>query len=50
VIPASLFPPTPDKVIEGIQLMFEAGIKLGTTIAQLVGDYVLTVFRFLIKW
>lgn len=48
MIPTSLFPPTPDKVIEGIQIMADAGIKLGTTIAQLVIDYVVTVFRFVV--
>lgn len=44
----SLVPPTPDKVIAGFQVMAEAGIKLGSTIAQLVVDYVVTVFRFLV--
>ena len=46
--PASLFPPTPDKIIGGIQIMGDAGIKLGSTIAQLVIDYVVTVFRFIV--
>lgn len=45
---ASLIPPTPDKIIAGVQLMADAGIKLGTTIAQLVVDYVVTVFRFVV--
>lgn len=45
---ASLFPPTPDKIIGGIQVMGDAGIKLGSTIAQLVIDYVVTVFRFIV--
>jgi len=44
----SLVPPTPEKIIEGIQVMGDAGIKLGSTIAQLVIDYVVTVFRFLV--
>jgi len=44
----SLFPPTPDKIIGGIQVMGDAGIKLGSTIAQLVIDYVVTVFRFVV--
>ena len=44
----SLVPPTPDKVIAGIQTMGDAGIKLGSTIAQLVIDYVVTVFRFIV--
>jgi hypothetical protein len=47
MIPNSLVPPTPDKIIAGIQLMADAGINLGTTIARLVIDYVVTVFRFL---
>jgi len=46
--PQSLFPPTPDKIIGGIQIMGDAGIKLGSTIAQLVIDYVTTVFRFVV--
>lgn len=46
--PQSLVPPTPDKIIAGIQVMGDAGIKLGSTIAQLVIDYVVTVFRFLV--
>lgn len=46
--PESLFPPTPDKIIGGIQIMGDAGIKLGSTIAQLVIDYVVTVFRFIV--
>lgn len=46
--PNSLVPPTPDKIIAGFQVMAEAGMKLGTTIAQLVIDYVVTVFRFLV--
>jgi hypothetical protein len=46
--PASLFPPTPAKIIQGIQVMGDAGIKLGSTIAQLVIDYVVTVFRFVV--
>jgi len=45
---AALFPPTPDKIIGGIQTMGDAGIKLGSTIAQLVIDYVVTVFRFIV--
>lgn len=48
MIPNSLVPPTPDKIINGIQVMADAGIKLGTTIAQLVIDYVVTVFRFIV--
>ena len=44
----SLVPPTPDKIIGGIQVMGDAGIKLGSTIAQLVIDYVVTVFRFIV--
>lgn len=46
--PESLFPPSPDKIIGGIQIMGDAGIKLGSTIAQLVIDYVVTVFRFIV--
>lgn len=46
--PASLFPPTPERIIEGVQLMADAGINLGTTIATLVIDYVVTVFRFVV--
>jgi len=46
--PESLVPPTPDKIIGGIQVMGDAGIKLGSTIAQLVIDYVVTVFRFIV--
>jgi hypothetical protein len=46
--PESLFPPSPDKIVEGIQLMADAGIELGTTIARLVVDYVVTVFRFVV--
>ena len=48
MIPQSLFPPTPDKIIEGIQIMADAGIHLGTTIAELVVNYVVTVFRFVV--
>jgi hypothetical protein len=48
VNPEALFPPTPDKIIGGIQIMAEAGMTLGTTIAQLVIDYVITVFRFIV--
>lgn len=48
MIPHSLVPPTPDKIIQGIQVMADAGINLGTTIARLVVDYVITVFRFLV--
>ena len=44
----SLVPPTPDKIIGGIQAMGDAGIKLGSTMAQLVIDYVVTVMRFLV--
>lgn len=44
----SLVPPTPDKIIQGIQVMTDAGINLGTTIARLVVDYVVTVFRFIV--
>lgn len=43
---ASLVPPTPDKIIKGIQALADGGITLGTTIAKLVTDYVVTVFRF----
>lgn len=46
--PESLFPPTPDKIIEGFQTMAKAGMDLGTTIAQLVIDFVVTVFRFMV--
>ena len=46
--PQSLVPPTPDKIIKGFQTMVDAGINLGTTIARLVTDYVVTVFRFII--
>jgi hypothetical protein len=46
--PTGLFPPTPDKLVAGVQLMAEAGFKLGTTIAQLVIDYVVGVFRFIV--
>ena len=46
--PNSLVPPTPDKIIGGIQTMADAGINLGSTIARLVVDYVITVFRFLV--
>jgi len=46
--PESLFPPTPDKIIGGIQTMGDAGIKLGSTIAQLVIDYVTTVIKFVV--
>lgn len=46
--PQSLVPPTPDKIIGGIQIMADAGINLGTTIARLVIDYVVTVFRFIV--
>lgn len=45
---AALVPPTPDKIIGGIQTMADAGINLGSTIARLVVDYVITVFRFLV--
>ena len=45
---AALIPPTPDKIIGGIQTMADAGINLGTTIARLVVDYVVTVFRFVV--
>lgn len=45
---AALIPPTPDKIIGGIQTMADAGINLGTTIARLVVDYVVTVFRFIV--
>lgn len=44
----SLVPPTPDKIIQGFQTMADAGINLGTTIARLVVDYVVTVFRFIV--
>ena len=48
MIPNSLVPPTPDKVIAGIQALAEGGINMGSTIARLVVDYVITVFRFLV--
>lgn len=48
MIPASLFPPTPEKVIAGIQLMFEQGIALGTTIATLVMEFTLGVLKFVV--
>lgn len=48
MIVSSLVPPSPDKIIGGIQLMTDAGIMLGTTIARLVVDYVVTVFRFIV--
>lgn len=44
----SLVPPTPDKVIAGIQALADGGIMLGSTMAKLVVDYVITVFRFLV--
>lgn len=46
--PQSLIPPTPEKIIAGIGLMADAGIDLGVTIARLVVDYVLAVFRFVV--
>lgn len=48
MIVESLIPPTPEKIIGGIQVMADAGINLGTTMARLVVDYVVTVFRFLV--
>jgi len=44
----SLFPPTPDKIIGGIQVMADAGMKLGNTIAQLTIDFVVTTLRFIV--
>lgn len=46
--PQSLFPPSPDKIIKGMQVLAEAGIELGTTMARLTIDYVVTVFRFIV--
>lgn len=48
MIVASLIPPSPEKIINGIQVMADAGINLGSTMARLVVDYVITVFRFLV--
>lgn len=47
--PASLFPPSPDKIIAGMQTLANAGIKLGTTIGQLTIDFVVTTFRFIVR-
>jgi len=46
--PQSLFPPTPEKIIGGIQTMGDAGIKLGSTIAQLTIDFVVTTMKFIV--
>jgi hypothetical protein len=48
MIPQSLFPPTPDKIIQGFQTMADAGIKFGTDIARMTIDFVTTVFRFIV--
>lgn len=46
--PQSMFPPSPDKIIAGMQALADAAIKLGTTIAQLAVDFMVTTFRFVI--
>jgi hypothetical protein len=46
--PQSLFPPTPDKIIEGMQVMFDSGVTLGTQIATLVFNFVTTTFKFIV--
>jgi hypothetical protein len=47
--PAGLFPfPGPEAIIEGIRLMVEQGITLGTEITRLVTDFVLAVFQFVV--
>lgn len=48
MIPRSLFPPSPDKIIQGFQTVADAGIKLGTDMARLVVDFITTVFRFIV--
>lgn len=48
MIVESLIPPSPEKIIGGIQVMADAGINLGSTMARLVIDYVITVFRFIV--
>lgn len=42
MIPASMFPPTPERLIAGVQILVDAGLALGKNIT----DFMLTVFKF----
>lgn len=46
--PETLFPPSPDKIIAGIQVLADAGIALGTMFARETINFVITVFRFIV--
>lgn len=46
--PASLFPPSPAKIIAAFQAMADAGIALGTGMARLTVDFVTGLFKVLV--
>lgn len=46
--PASLFPPTPEKMLAGMQVILEASLTLAQTMAALIITFVGDTFRFVL--
>lgn len=48
MIPASLFPPSPERIIQGVEVLIDQGFNLGVTIARLCVDFAVGVLRFVV--